>query len=395
MEEKNYKFRIYIVLLLVVISIVLLILRFKTNKTEESKFQDRTEKLTQKQYTTDELKKLIPTELDTIMFQFGIKSEWVKDVSDKPLTEKEKKDTKKKEEKKKDKKDKKSIEKPIQTGDVLWFNKEVTIPKDLSLAELNQEIKSFLSTINFSCISNEDPKNFNQIMQIFNLADSAKKTLAKMTFVYSDKIRRESADVCIIIDNLDNLTNSQLEKLLSSSERFSIMLPDNIDRPDLQSIVLESKKDYLIKADIGTQEDITAEFRTDMKEKEWKSKVRSICYEFDKVAGVLLVNPKLQFRLETDVMAEFQKYPTKAYKDTILFKFASKETGKRKIFDLFTNILMRAKNGNRSQIYLVTFTEEDFQNYTSEVHNLKKRGYKFYNFSDIIKKRLKQEVPNG
>jgi len=215
--------------------------------------------------------------------------------------------------------------------------------------------------------------------------------MAKINFIYSDKIKRETADICIVLDNLDSYTNSQLEKLLAASERFSVMLPDDINKIDLQTMVMESKKDYLVKAEIGLQDDIEAEFRSDMKEKDWRAKVRTLCYEFDKAAGVVLKNPKMLHKLEMELLDEFSKFPVKAYRDTIFTKYNSSEKSKKKISDLFGLILSRAKSGINSQIYVVNFSDEDFQNYLSGLGVIKKRGYKFFTFSDVMKRRAKSE----
>jgi hypothetical protein len=194
------------------------------------------------------------------------------------------------------------------------------------------------------------------------------------------------------MDNLDSYTHTQLEKLLASSEKFSVMLPDDINKIDLQTMVMESKKDYLVKTEIGLQDDIEAEFRSDMKEKDWRTKVRTLCYEFDKAAGVVLKNPKMLHKMEMELLDEFSKYPVKAYRDTIFYKYNSSEKSTRKLFDFFNLMLSRAKNGINSQIYVVNFTDEDLQNYLSGLHVIKKRGYKFFTFSDIMKRRARVET---
>ncbi|MCX6163365.1 MAG: hypothetical protein NTU73_00635 [Ignavibacteriae bacterium] len=255
-----------------------------------------------------------------------------------------------------------------------WFIKEVSIPKDIPFAEMNLEIVNLLNGYNLSSISFEDPKTYNQLFNIYYTPDSAKKVIAKINFLYSDKIKRETADICLVLDNLDSYTHSQLEKLLSTSEKFSVMLPDDINKIDLQTMVMESKKDYLVKAEIGLQDDIEAEFRSDMKEKDWRIKVRTLCYEFDKAAGVVLKNPKMMHKMEMELLDEFSKYPVKAYRDTIFTKYYSNEKSNKKITDLFKLILSRAKSGINSQIYVVNYT------------------YKFFTFSAIMKRRAKLET---
>lgn len=385
--EKPEKIKILAIIFLVIFAVILIALMLNSNKEKEAVTEEKEAKTESKQLSADELKRIVPNEIDSILFLYGIKHEWIKNVSTAPVPEKPKKEKTKKQEK-----PGKPITKPPLQTENLWFVKEVTIPRDVPFAELNLEILKFLNGYNLSSISFEDPKTYNQLFNIYYSSDSSKKTVAKMNFIYSDKVKRETADICIVLDNLDSYTHSQLEKLLATSERFSVMLPDDIEKLDLQTMVMESKKDYLVKAEIGTQDDIQAEFRSDMKEKDWRTKVRTLCYEFDKAAGVVLRNPKMQHKLEMELLDEFSKFPVKAYRDTIFSKYNSSEKSQKKVTDLFNLILSRAKNGITSQIYIVNFTDEDFQNYLSGLHVIKKRGYKFFTFSDIMKRRARVEA---
>jgi len=385
--EKSQKIKILTIISLVIFAVILIFLKVNSIKEVENKIQGKEEKTEIKQISPDEVKKIVPHEIDSILYQYGIKPEWIKNISNAPSPEKPKKEKTKKQ----DKQSKPVVKQPVQAEN-LWFTKEVTIPKDIPFAEMNLEIVNLLNGYNLSSTSFEDPKTYNQLFNIYYTSDSAKKVIAKINFIYSDKIKRETADICIVLDNLDSYTHSQLEKLLSTIEKFSVMLPNDINKIDLQTMVMESKKDYLVKAEIGLQDDIAAEFRSDMKEKDWRTKVRTICYEFDKAAGVVLKNPKMQHKMEMELLDEFSKFPVKAYRDTLFTKYNSSEKSNKKITDLFKLILSRAKNGIISQIYVVNFKEEDFQNYLTGLHVIKKRGYKFFTFSDIMKRRAKLEA---
>lgn len=385
--EKPEKIKILAIIFLVIFAVILIALILNSGKKKEAVTEEKEAKTESKQLSAEELRRIIPGEIDSILFLYGIEHEWIKNVSTAPVPEKPKKEKTKKQEK-----PGKPITKPPLQTENLWFVKEVTIPRDVPFAELNLEILKFLNGYNLSSISFEDPKTYNQLFNIYYASDSSKKTVAKMNFIYSDKVKRETADICIVLDNLDSYTHSQLEKLLATSERFSVMLPDDIEKLDLQTMVMESKKDYLVKAEIGTQDDIQAEFRSDMKEKDWRTKVRTLCYEFDKASGVILRNPKMQHKLEMELLDEFSKFPVKAYRDTIFLKYNSSEKSQKKVTDFFNLILSRAKNGITSQIYVVNFTDEDFQNYLSGLHVIKKRGYKFFTFSDIMKRRARVEA---
>jgi hypothetical protein len=386
--QNSPKSKILIAITLVLFAAILFFIRSGFNKKDENKTGENEIKTEARQYSASDMKKMIPPEIDSILYQYGLKPEWIRNMGDSVKTEKPKKE---KQKKTTDKQQKQIVKQPLQ-GENLLFYKEVTIPKDIPFAELNLEIVNLIGGYKLSSTSFEDPKTYNQVFNIYSSADTSKKVIAKINFLYSDKIKRETADICIVLDKVENYGHSFLEKVLNSSDKYSVMLPDDITKLDLQTMVLESRRDYLVKADIGLQDDIEAEFRSDMKEKDWRAKVRSICYEYDKAAGIILRNPKLQHKMEMELLDEFSKYPVKAYRDTILTKYFSSEKSKKKISDLFATVLSKAKAGITSQVYVVNFSEEDYKNYIEGIHVIKKRGYKFFTFSDLMKRRMRSEA---
>lgn len=364
--QKRFKIKILTLLSLIILSVILLFIYSKVKKAED----EDEKKNTLVSYTSEQLKKLTSAEIDTILTDFGIKNEWI--------TERSRKDTVKKQ----------NTESDTQSStSKLWFLKDVTIPTDISAPDLIVEINDFLNAIKLSTKVNEDPKTRNLFVDIYFSSDTTKKTLAKINFLYSDKITRDAADVCIILNNLHNLPEKELNVILNSPEKFALILPTHIEETDIQSVIFDSKKEYLLLFDIGTEEDIEADFRSDMKTEDWKSKVRSFCYEYDKAGGVLLNVRSDQFKFETDVNEEFRRYRKNVYRDTVLIKFDSDEDGDKKINALFSDIKKRAKNGNRSLIYMVDFSYDDFQSYSKELYELEKKGFKFMTFSTVIKRR--------
>lgn len=367
--QKRLKIKVLTIISLIILSIILLFVYSKVKKAED----EDEKKNTLVSYTSEQLKKLTSAEVDTILASFGIKNEWITDLS--------RIDTFKKQNQKEDKQ---------SSTNKLWFLKDVTIPTDISAPDLIVEINKFLNAIKLSTNVNEDPKTRNLSVNIYFSSDTTKKTLAKINFIYSNKIKRDAADVCIILNNLHNLTEKELNIVLNSPEKFALILPTHIEETDIQSVIFDSKKEYLLLLDIGSDEDIEADFRSDMRLEDWKSKVRSFCYEYDKAGGVLLNVRSDQFKFETDVNEEFRRYRNNVYRDTILIKFDTDEDGEKKINALFSDIKKRAKNGYRSLIYMVDFSYDDFLNYSSELFELEKKGYKLMTFSKIIKRRVQE-----
>ena len=379
---KSKKNKLIIVGILSVILILLLILyRMKMNK-ENSVIKDFSTNQV-KILSPDELKKILPVKIDSIASLFGIKKEWISETNKVEAV----KPVKGKTEKKNDKKTK-----PV-VNDALWFAKNIQIPKDVSTAEINLEIKNSLFEYDFDCRANEDPKSGNLMINISNKKDSSAKTLAYVNLEFSDKIKRDAADVCIVLNKVENIPLPQLEKMLLLPDKYSVVLPDMVSRIDAQTVVMDTKRDYVLFLDIGTEDDLFSEFKKEMSPKEWKSKVRSVCYEYEKASGVIILNPKKIQPMETDLLMEFSKYYLKAYKDTLLIKFSSEEKGDKKISLFFNDILTRSNKGAKSMVYLVDFNEDDVSKFTNESYKLKRKGFRFYNFGEIMKKRMKNPEP--
>lgn len=370
----------FLVLLLIVLFVI-----YRLNQREEKSVVQDLNTVSSKVLSPDELKRIIPLKIDSIASLFAIRKEWVKDLSDNNSIEKQ---TKGKQEK-----TKKTTK--LNINEVLWFSREITIPKDVSSSEFNLALRNSLYELDFDCTGNEDPRSRNLLINIYNKKDSSRKTIGNVNLVFSNNIKRESADICLIINKVEDNSIGDLEKLLSLPDKFSVVLPDIVSKIDAQTVVLDSKRDYVIFADIGTEDDLLAEFKYEMPSKVWRSKVRSMCYEYDKAAAVILLNPRRINPYETDLLTEFSRYNLKAYKDTILVKFDSEEDSEKKIKAFFNDIILRSQKGARSIIYLVNFNNEDMQVFRNESFKLKRKGYNFFTLSEIMKRRQRlaeQEV---
>lgn len=377
--------KIILIGFLLLLFIVLLALNRLNKNEDESLKMPESVISKEKIFTPDELKRIIPLKIDSIASLFSIKKEWIKDLTEVQEPEKTQKG--------KQEKNKKPAK--LNIREVLWFSREITIPKDVSSSEFNLALKNSLFELDFDCTGFEDPKTRNLLINIFNKNDSSRKTIGNVNLVFSDNIKRESADICLVINNAGDIPIPELEKLLTLPDKFTVVLPDIVSKIDAQTVVLDSKRDYVIFASIGTEDDLLAEFKSEMPSKVWRSKVRSMCYEYDKAAAVILLNPKKIYPFETDVLSEFSRYNLKAYKDTILVRFNSQEKGEKKITAFFNDINNRSQKGAKSIIYLVDFNNDDMQVFKNESFKLKRKGFKFFTFSEIMKRRQKsaeQEV---
>lgn len=356
----NTKIKLIIFTVLAIIGTILFIVSGNITKQD---ITATTEEVTPKNYTAEELKIKMPNEIDTILFSFGIKKEWINDSPVKNKTQNE----------------------------ALWFNKEVLIPYDLPLSSVNYELKSFLKSVKFSGEVKEDPRSKNLTVDIYHSDDTTKKSLGKLSLLYSDKVTRNAADVALIFNSIEKLSASDFEKIVSSPEKFSVVLPVNFENADIQSQILEAGRDYVLIYDVGNQDIPESDFRNDMSEKQWKGKIRSVTIEYPNTSGIFLNNISKDINFKQDLSSHFNKYTKVLYEDTVLVKFTTKETEEKRIYDLFSQILSNTNRGIKSQVYLVDFDINDFNNYTKEVNNLRKRGYRFVTFKEVMRQKDMKE----
>lgn len=355
---KELKIKIILIASLVIISGVLSYFYFSDS---EELTETGITKVSDKKFTDEELRKKIPSEIDSMLYSFGVKKEWIKDGKNEKKSEKASPD--------------------------LWFTKDVLIPLDLSTIEVTTNFTNMLRYYGLDETINEDPKTKNISADIFFKKDSLKKTVGNIKLTYTDKIKRDASDVCLILNNITDYKSSDLNEVLNSNESFSVILPLTNDKSDVQSAITNSKKDFLMKFSIGKEDDVESDFKSGQEgNREWRAKIKSVSYEFAKTGGVILENPVKDFVFEEKIKDEFLKYKISTYKDTLLMKFASSNIDEKKVYDLFTNIINRTKNGFTNNFYILNLSPSEFLFLDKEITNLKRRGYKFYSFKDMMRK---------
>ncbi|MCY7362234.1 MAG: hypothetical protein LH629_09245, partial [Ignavibacteria bacterium] len=265
----------------------------------------------------------------------------------------------------------------------LWFAKEVLIPQDILTVELNYELTNYLKTYSLTETVTEDPKTKNLIFNIFSKIDTVKKLNGIVKLIFSDSVKRNISDVCIVLDSIDFYPLKDVQEILELNESYSVFLPLRNDKADYQSGIIEAKKDYLLEFTIGDENNIIADFKTDMKESTWKAKIKSIAMSFPDNAGVILKSSDLYEDFENNVRSELTKNNITVYKDTVFIKF---RWGENKINSLFESIISNTISGKNYLTYELNLSPAEFKEYRKKVYRIKKLGYKFYTFSALNKK---------
>lgn len=301
-------------------------------------------------------KETLSADIDSVLFTFGIRKDWIREVSQKNKN---------------------------QNTDPVWFSKEVKIPADILNIDLNYELTNYFRSRGVTNRVSEDPKTKNLLFGIFTGNDTARKLTASLKFIYTDSLKRVSSDVCLILDSIEYFPLNDVRYILASAESYSVFLPLRNDKADYQSVITESGKDHLIEFTAGTEKDITADFREDMDETSLKAKIKSAAVNFPGISGIFLKSSTASRQFMNSVTEEFNKNNLKVFKDTLFTEFRSSES---KIISLFENIVSGARSGRKHLIYRISLSPEEFKEFESKVYQLKKLGYEFVSFREMIKK---------
>lgn len=296
----------------------------------------------------------IVNDIDSIIGTFGIRKGWIRSL---PLN---------------DSKNKKAN---------FWLSKEIIIPKDLTTLDLNFEISNYLKSNALNEKVIEEPKTKNIVMNIFSVDSS--RQVGTLRFVYSDTVKRRAAEVCLILDSIEFYSLEQAEQIMNSGYEFSVFLPLRNDKADFQSLILNSGKDYLVEFSIGSGDDITADFKRSMGESQWKSKVLSAALNFPYASGIILKGHDRLSTFDSLVRQDFEKNDFKVFADTLFLAYERSESNVNSVIE---NIILKSNRGSKYLFYKVNLSPEELTLLNKKTHVLKKLGYKFYTFKEIIKR---------
>lgn len=348
----NRKFKIVLAGVLVLFTALMIWLYLSSSDETNEKDPER-KPVTKDEFTHD---------IDSIISGFGIKREWMKDISANDRVK-------------------------SKLPEDIWLGKNVFIPNDLPVIELNHELSKYLSSNDLIPKVSEDQRTKNLSMTIHKSTDSAKKIISALNFIYSDTVKRDAALVAIVLDSIDAYSIDDVQQMFGSNLEYSVVLPLRNDKSDYQSAVIESKKDHLLFLEIGNEDNIDADFKEDMKESLWKSKVRSLSLNFPNASGVILTGSGVSNEFIRSVADEFLKYNLRVYRDNM---FLPVKNSPDRIDDLTENIREHSGMGKTFLYYRINVGPSEFTKLDSSLDDLKRRGYKFVSFGEIVKRISRQ-----
>ncbi len=378
---KSFRNKVVVIAALVVVASILLISKYVL-KNETSPENDPSgniivsndENKTSGRQTIEQLRQSLSPGIDSVLKNFGIKNEWIKNEVSGSTG---------------DTKSQKKAGKNTQNSAEL-FVKNIVIPTDLTSIEVNADLTGYFSSLGLGSSVNEDIITKDIVISVNNPDSANKLPLAKLNISHSDKIHRESAIVCVIINNITEYSDEDIDKYLINKTEFSFVFPRNLDEIDLQNKLLHSKKNVIINLTIGGKENYETDFNASMDEKAIHERVKSFSVDFPTVTSVILskkdsdIDPKLIALISNDLAS----YKIKVIADTELAQLTTKaEDESKEKYSLFASNLKTKSSLAKSMITSIAVNKDDFGLFYDEILRLKKLGYKFYNFAEYSAKK--------
>lgn len=323
----------------------------------------------------EELKPKIDRDIDSIFYNFGIKKEWITTSYPQDKLQKQKRDN----------------------PNVLWFVKNVLIPKEVSSVQINLDLTSYVNYMGLKDSVFEDIKTTDLVINLTTPEDTSSSQsgvpLAKILINHSEKAVRESCTFIIVLNISRYRHDTNVDYLLTNSNEFSYIFPRNPDEIEFQNKLIQLKKDIILNLFIGKNDNIDADFNTGMDDKDIRQKARSIILDYPNIRTYYLTRIDSSLQLGTiysSIGSEFQKYSGSIIPDSSITRLLSKneEDSKQKI-ELIIDRL-KLKIGTTSKVItFLTIPNDELLNFYDEVMNLKKLGCKFYTYNQYTEK-LKQ-----
>jgi len=160
--------------------------------------------------------------------------------------------------------------------DSVNYKYEIVIPTDIPIPMILKELNEKFKYGN-AIITSIEKNNFGSA-NLKIKTDNYIKLVAN--FNYKKEITRERSAIAFILKNVENLSESELEKLLSTPIKFATLLPLQTESIFIAEKILVSKRTYYIYLD-DDSDNIKFEIDEDLNVKTMKKNIKSIISSFN------------------------------------------------------------------------------------------------------------------
>lgn len=262
--------------------------------------------------------------------------------------------------------------------DSIFYSYKISVPQDLPIPVILNEINSSLNNENVKLISKEEKINGKCLLSIYSKNNL--KLLA--AFEYNKEMRRKAGYVGIIISGLENLNDDETSQILNFPEQFGYNVIPSKEAEEFVKKHLNSKKEYIVLLNDDINE-LKYKLEENYSEPRLKGSIRSIIGSFPKTTFIMIDDNSNLYKssIVNFIANEFEKRKIKLIKQSSLLDITGES--KNQIQSTFSN-LVKSSNENWGKVIIVPV--DRFSLIEDEIIRLRKVGYKFINPSQILLK---------
>ena len=258
------------------------------------------------------------------------------------------------------------------------YSYKISVPQDLPIPVILNEINSSLKDENVEVISKEEKINGKSLLSIYS--QNNLKLIASFSFI--EEMRRKAGYIGIIVSGLENLNDDDVNQTLNFPEQFGYLIVPSKQSEEFVKKQLKSKKEYIILLNDDIEE-LKYKLEDNYSEPRLKSSIRSIIGSFSKAAFILVDDNSNIFKssIFNFLTNEFAKRKIKLIKKSSLLDITAESQNQMQ--STFSN-LVKSSNENWGKVIIVP--ADNFSLIEEEIIKLRKIGYKFINPSQILLK---------
>lgn len=350
------KIKFIVVFILFIVSVILFLFRPVENEKE---------RIIKSVKTGEEIKNSLLSEIDSVLFLFGIKKDWIKNSAGKSSAE--------------------------------WFTKEIYLSYDIYAGAVLSDLNRYLLKYDLRGYSKEDfnPNPLvpvNLYTQIKDISVQPEVTVAGLGFLYKDGLKRDAGEICIVLDKFENFEREKAVEIINNQSYFSFVMPNVFEAIDIQALMIDSKSNYINCFELGEADNYQADFREQNDNRRNRGdnirKIHQICNEYDKEKALVLLNPLKINETQSEIIKGLSKCRGNLFLDTLLLKIDlnNEKYGSELGFDKL--IKENTGNGSISKAVLLSINGEDYSKLIEAVSGMEKAGFRFYYFNDFIGRKF-------
>ncbi len=262
--------------------------------------------------------------------------------------------------------------------DSVVYSYKISVPQDLPIPVILNEINSALKNENVKVISKEEKINGKSLLSIY----SKNNLKLAATFVYIDEMRRKAGFVGIIISGLENINDNETTQILNFPEQFGYLITPSKESEEFVKKHVKTKKEYILLLNDDIDE-LKYKLEENYSEARLKGSIRSIIGSFPKAAFMLVDDNSNLFKssIFNFISNEIEKRKIKLIKKSSLLDITGES--QKQMQSTFSN-LVKSSNENWGKVIIVPAA--NFSLIEEEIIKLRKIGFKFINPSRVLLK---------